>query len=76
MNWVYEAITKYTGVTDHAEIVAIYGEMSDNVRAFSSLSPAQLRKEARDAKAVLDYLKTPAGAAYAAQLDREIMGVV
>lgn len=61
MQWVYEAITKYTGVTDQAEIVEIYGQMSDNVRAFNSLSPAELRREAREAKAVNDYLKSEDG---------------
>ena len=61
MQWVYEAITKYTGVTDQAEIEEIYGHMSDNVRAFSSLSSADLRREAREAKAVNDYLKSDEG---------------
>lgn len=70
--WVYEKITEYTGVTDQAEIEAIYGFMCDNVRAFSSLSPAQFRKEAREAKAVNDYLKTDAGKAYWALLEAEM----
>jgi hypothetical protein len=61
--WIYEKITEYTGVTDAAEVVEIYGFMCDSVRAFSSLSPAQFRKEAREAKAVNDYIKTPAGKA-------------
>lgn len=74
MQWVYEAITKYTGVTDHNEIAEIYGYMSDNVRIFSDLSPAQLRKEAREAKAMADYIKTDAGMAYMAQLERAVMG--
>lgn len=72
MQWVYEAITKYTGVTDQAEIVEIYGHMCDSVRTFNGLSPAQLRKEAREAKAVNDYLNTPAGKAYWASLQAEI----
>ena len=74
MQYVYDAITRYTGVTDQAEIAEIYSEMSDNVRAFSNLSPQQMAKEARDAKAMLDYLKTDAGKAEIAKLDREIMG--
>ena len=61
--WIYDKITEYTGVTDQPEIEAIYGFMCDNVRAFSSLSPAQFRKEAREAKAVNDYLKTDDGKA-------------
>ena len=72
MQWVYEKITEYTGVTDQAEIEAIYGFMSDNVRAFGSLSAAQLRKEALEAKAVNDYLKTPAGKAEWARLNAEM----
>jgi hypothetical protein len=63
MKWVFEKITEYTGVTDQSEIETIYGFMCDNVRAFGSLSAAQLRKEAREAKKVSDYLKTDAGKA-------------
>lgn len=72
MQWVYDKIAEYTGVTDQVEIVEIYGFMADNVRAFSSLSPAQFRKEAREAKAVNDYLKTDAGKAYLASLEAEV----
>jgi len=72
MQWVYEKITEYTGVTEQAELVAIYGFMADNVRAFGSLSPTQFRKEAREAKAVNDYLKTDAGKAYWAKLEAKM----
>ena len=72
MKWVYEKITEYTGVTDQAEIEAIYGFMSDNVRAFSSLTATEFRREAREAKAVNDYLKTAAGKAEWARLNAEM----
>lgn len=72
MQWIYEAITKCTGVIDQAEIEEIYGHMCDSVRTFNGLSPAQLRKEAREAKAVNDYLKTPAGKVYWAALEAEM----
>lgn len=72
MQWVYDKITEYTGVTDQTEIVEIYGFMADNVRAFGGLSSAQFRKEAREAKAANDYLKTDAGKAYWASLEAEI----
>lgn len=70
--WIYEKITEYTGVTDEAEVIEIYGHMADSVRTFSSLSSAKFRKEAREAKAVNDYLKTPAGKAYWAALEAEM----
>lgn len=72
MEWVYEKITKYTGVTDQAEIREIYGHMCDNVRAFSSLTASELCKEAREAKQVNDYLKTDAGKVYWASLMQEM----
>jgi hypothetical protein len=74
MNWVLEKITKYTGVTDAVELSEIYGHMSDNVRAFSSLTASQLRKEAKEAKALNDYLKTDAGKAEWAKLEAQIFG--
>ena len=73
MQWIYEAITKYTGATDPVEVNEIYGFMADSVRAFSSLSPQQWRKEAREAKAVNDYLKTEAGKAEWAALEQQYM---
>ena len=70
-NWVHEAITRYTGVTDEIELAEIYGHMADSVRTFSSLSPTEFRREAREARAVNDYLKTDEGKAYMAALDAE-----
>lgn len=75
MNWIYQKITELTGVTDQAEVEQIYGFMADNVRAFGSLTPAQWRKEAREAKMVVDYLKTPEGKAEWDSLTASTMGV-
>ena len=65
--WIVEAITKYTGVTNEADISDIYGEMCGAVRTFSGLSPAEWRREAKAAWEVVQYMRTPeADAEYSA----------
>ena len=69
MNWVFEIITATTGATNQDEILEIYGYMADEIHTFGDASPAKLRREARNGKALFDYVRTDAGKAQIAALE-------
>jgi hypothetical protein len=71
MQWVFDLITATTGATDQTEIEEIYGYMADEIRTFGDASPAKLRREARNGKAVFDYVRTDAGKVQLAALELE-----
>jgi len=61
--WIEESITKYTGVTDQADVAEIMDVMAGAVRTFGGLSSAAFRREANAAWEVVRFLKTDAGQA-------------
>ncbi|MEI6644085.1 MAG: hypothetical protein WCL10_18855 [Novosphingobium sp.] len=72
-NWIEQTITKYTGVTDPADVAEIMDVMAGAVRTFGGLSPAVFKREAKAAWGIVSYLKTDAGqaefAAYMAEAE-------
>lgn len=69
--WIEEAITKYTGATDAADVAEIMDFMADECHTFNGLSPDRFRRLALSAWEAVRYLKTPAGRAYMASLDAQ-----
>ena len=66
-NWITESVTKYTGVTDAADIAHIIDIMANQCRTFGGLSPERFQQLANEARELVFHLKTPAGnAAWAA----------
>ena len=70
-NWIENTVTKYTGVTDPADVSEIVDVMSGAVRTFGGLSPAKFKREANAAWALVQYLKTDAGKAEMAAFDAQ-----
>ena len=66
-DWIAESVTKYTGVTDAADIAHIIDIMADQCRTFGGLPPERFRQLANEARELVLHLRTPAGkAAWAA----------
>ena len=66
-DWITESVTKYTGVTDAADIARIIDIMADQCRTFGGLAPERFQQLANEARDWVFHLKTPAGkAAWAA----------
>ena len=59
--WIEESITKYTGVTDEADVAAIMDVMADHCRTFNGLDPKEFERLAKQAAEMVAYLKTPHG---------------
>lgn len=71
MQWIFDAIAKYTGLTEQADILGVYDFMADSVRTFNGLSPADWKREAAEALAAWRYVNTDEGRAYMAALEAE-----
>lgn len=67
-------ISKYTGVTDQATLDEIEELMRDEYHTLNHLSPEKFARCARECWQAVQYMRTPDGQAYMAQLDREFMG--
>jgi len=65
------SISKYTGVTDAAELAEIEELMRDVHRTLNGLSAKRFAAEARSAKAAFDFMRTPAGQAERRRLEAQ-----
>lgn len=62
-DWITESVTKYTGVTDAADIAHIINIMVDQCQTFGGLAPERFQQLANEARELVFHLKTPAGKA-------------
>lgn len=65
------SISKYTGVTDPADLEKIETAMVDEHRTLNGLSPQKFAKAARDGWKLVQYLRSPEGKAEWASLEAE-----
>jgi hypothetical protein len=68
-------ISKYTGVTDQPTLDEIEELMRDEFHTLNHLSPQKFARSAKECLQAVQYMRTPEGQAYMAELNREIMGL-